>query len=93
MSQIMQAARIHEAGGRFQIDQIDRPVARGRDVVVEVKAACVVPNLRNLMSSYGDRAYRSNDDGLVAQQEHRGRCPEWSLDEDVIARATPRESY
>lgn len=57
MSQTMQATRIHEAGGRFQVDQIDRPVPRGRDVVVEVKAAGVVPNLRNVMSSYGDRAY------------------------------------
>ncbi len=54
---IMQAARIHEAGGRFRIDGIERPVPGPNDVVVEVKAAGVVPNLRNVMNNYGDRAY------------------------------------
>jgi len=53
----MRAARVHVPGGDFQIYRIDRPVPRERDVVVAVKAAGVVPNLRNVMSNYGDRAY------------------------------------
>lgn len=53
----MQAARIHAPGASFQLDTIARPQPRERDVVVAVKAAGVVPNLRNVMSSYGDRAY------------------------------------
>lgn len=54
---MMRAARVHEAGGRFEVDTIVRPSPRESDVVVAVKAAGVVPNLRNVMSNYGDRAY------------------------------------
>ena len=53
----MRAARIHQAGGQFEIDVMERPRPRERDVVVAVKAAGVVPNLRNVMNNYGDRAY------------------------------------
>lgn len=53
----MRAARVHEPGGDFRIDEIERPSPRERDVVVAVKAAGVVPNLRNVMNNYGDRAY------------------------------------
>lgn len=54
----IRAARVHTPGGRFQIDQIDRPkLLRSTDVLIDVKAAGVVPNLRNVMSNYGDRAY------------------------------------
>lgn len=53
----MLAARIHAPGGSFQVDALERPTPRENDVVVAVKAAGVVPNLRNVMSNYGDRAY------------------------------------
>ena len=53
----MNAARVHAPGGSFLVDEIDRPAPRALDVVVAVKAAGVVPNLRNVMSNYGDRAY------------------------------------
>lgn len=53
----MHAARVHQAGGRFQVDTLARPKPRENDVVVAVKAAGVVPNLRNVMSNYGERAY------------------------------------
>jgi alcohol dehydrogenase len=54
----MQAARVHVAGGRFQVDQLPAPqLLRPTDVVIDVKAAGVVPNLRNVMSNYGERAY------------------------------------
>lgn len=53
----MKAARIHEPGGAFRIDTIAKPAARAHDVVVAVRAAGVIPNLRNVMDNYGDRGY------------------------------------
>ena len=53
----MRAARLHVPGGEFQIDEIPRPTPTGLDVLVELKATGVVPNLRNVMNNYGDRAY------------------------------------
>lgn len=53
----MRAARLHVPGGDFQIDEIPRPQPEGMDVVVQIKAAGVVPNLRNVMNNYGERAY------------------------------------
>jgi alcohol dehydrogenase len=53
----MRAARLHVPGGDFQIDEIPRPRPGGMDVLVEIKATGVVPNLRNVMNNYGDRAY------------------------------------
>ncbi|PHN17279.1 alcohol dehydrogenase [Pseudomonas sp. ICMP 561] len=48
----MQAARLHEVGPIFTIDQIDVPVCNPNDVLVEVKACNVVPNLRNVIEHY-----------------------------------------
>ncbi|EEA03690.1 Alcohol dehydrogenase GroES domain protein [Burkholderia sp. H160] len=57
-TQTMRAMRVHDAGGRFVLDTIARPeLLRPTDVLVSVKASGVVPNLRNVMSNYGDRAY------------------------------------
>lgn len=54
----MKAMRLHEPGGRFQLDKLSRPILlRPTDVLVEVKASGVVPNLRNVMSHYGERSY------------------------------------
>ncbi|WP_202905113.1 alcohol dehydrogenase catalytic domain-containing protein [Paraburkholderia mimosarum] len=54
----MRAMRVHDAGGRFVLDTIPKPdLLRPTDVLVSVKASGVVPNLRNVMSNYGDRAY------------------------------------
>lgn len=49
---LMQAARLHEVGNPFQVDQIQIPEPGPRDVVVEVKAGNVVPNLRNVITKY-----------------------------------------
>jgi alcohol dehydrogenase len=54
----MRAMRVHEPGGRFRLDTIPRPaLLRPTDVLVDVKASGVVPNLRNVMSHYGERSY------------------------------------
>lgn len=48
----MQAARLHEVGPTFTIDQIDIPACGPNDVLVQVKACNVVPNLRNVIERY-----------------------------------------
>jgi threonine dehydrogenase-like Zn-dependent dehydrogenase len=48
----MRAARLHEVGGRFQVDEVPMPEVRDTDVIVQVKAAGVVPNLRNVVTHY-----------------------------------------
>jgi len=52
MSKTMRAARLHTIGDPFQVDTIPIPEVRATDVLVEVKAAGVVPNLRNVVTSY-----------------------------------------
>ena len=52
MTKMMRAARLHKIGDPFQIDTIPIPEVRPTDVLVEVKAAGVVPNLRNVVTNY-----------------------------------------
>lgn len=51
-NETMRAARLHDVGGRFQIDDIPVPAVRDTDVLVQVKAAGIVPNLRNVITHY-----------------------------------------
>lgn len=48
----MKAARLHEVGARMVIDTVEKPVAQGQDVVVEVKACGMVPNLANVLANW-----------------------------------------
>ena len=52
MSQMMRAARMHEVGRPMKIELVDRPKASGTDVVVEVKACGMVPNLGNVLANW-----------------------------------------
>ena len=52
MTKMMKAARLHEIGKPFQVDEIPVPELRPTDVLVQVKAAGVVPNLRNVVTHY-----------------------------------------
>jgi len=52
MAKNMHAARLHNIGEPFQVDPIPIPEVRPTDVLVEVKAAGVVPNLRNVVTNY-----------------------------------------
>ena len=45
----MRAARLHRPGEAFQLDSVPTPRARPTDVVVEVKACGVIPNLLNVV--------------------------------------------
>ncbi len=49
---MMKAARLHQVGPTFQVDSIEIPQLRAHDVLVEVKACNLVPNLRNVIESY-----------------------------------------
>jgi D-arabinose 1-dehydrogenase-like Zn-dependent alcohol dehydrogenase len=42
----MIAARVHEYGAPMRLDQIEVPEPRPTDVLVEVKACGIVPNLQ-----------------------------------------------
>src|SRR5262245_9889406 len=46
----MRAARLHEAGKPFHIDEIDVPEPRQGDVLVQVKTCGVIPNMNAIVS-------------------------------------------
>jgi alcohol dehydrogenase len=52
MANLMRAARMHEVGGPMRVDMVPRPRATGTDVVVEVKACGMVPNLGNVLANW-----------------------------------------
>jgi D-arabinose 1-dehydrogenase-like Zn-dependent alcohol dehydrogenase len=54
MSQTMRAARLHKSGEPLRIDEIERPVPRAADVLIEVKACGIVPNLGNVLNRMYD---------------------------------------
>jgi D-arabinose 1-dehydrogenase-like Zn-dependent alcohol dehydrogenase len=49
---LMQAARLHEIGGRFVVDQIPTPTPGPHDVLVKVAASGVIPNLKNVTTHF-----------------------------------------
>jgi len=48
----MRAARLHEVGGKFQVDEVPMPVPDDYDVIIKVESANLVQNLRNVISTY-----------------------------------------
>lgn len=52
MTKTMRATRWHEPVQRFQVDPLDVPEPTGADVLVQVKACGVVPNLRNVIHKF-----------------------------------------
>src|SRR5258706_9108964 len=52
MTKMMRAARLHQVGQPFQVDTIPVPEVRPTDVLVEVKAAGVVPNPRKVVTNH-----------------------------------------
>lgn len=52
MTEMMHAARLHAVNTPMTIDQVEKPVASGSDVVVEVKACGLVPNLANVLNNW-----------------------------------------
>jgi D-arabinose 1-dehydrogenase-like Zn-dependent alcohol dehydrogenase len=52
MTEHMRAARLHAINTPMVIEEVERPVASGSDVVVEVKACGLVPNLANVLNNW-----------------------------------------
>jgi NADPH:quinone reductase-like Zn-dependent oxidoreductase len=51
---MMKAARLHEVGTTFSIDEIAIPAPRPNDVLVKVKACGIIPNMKNVMAHYAE---------------------------------------
>ncbi len=51
---MMQAARLHEVGKPFKVEEVPVPQPGERDVIVEVKACNVIPNLKNVVTHWPD---------------------------------------
>jgi alcohol dehydrogenase len=47
---MMRAARLHEAGKPFHIDEIEKPEPRPGDVLVKVKTCGIIPNMNAIVS-------------------------------------------
>ena len=105
-SKQMKAMRVHDASGRFQADTVPLPaLLRPTDVLVEVKASGVVPNLRNVISHYGERSYLTLPDlpaifgldtaGVVVTNDAERRFLEKRIQEisvPVVPDGPPRSS-
>lgn len=50
MAPLMRAARLHEPGQPLRIDNVERPVPRPGDVLVQVKSCGVIPNMNAIFS-------------------------------------------
>ena len=48
----MIAARVHEYGAPMRLDHIEVPEPRPTDVLVEVKACGIVPNLQRVITNF-----------------------------------------
>lgn len=48
----MRAARLHSVGEPMSIDLVEKPEVSGNDVIVEVKACGMVPNLANVLANW-----------------------------------------
>ncbi len=50
----MTAARLHDIGKPMQVEEVPVPAPRPTDVLVEVKACNIVPNLGNVLATYAE---------------------------------------
>ncbi|MQA34398.1 alcohol dehydrogenase catalytic domain-containing protein [Modestobacter roseus] len=48
----MRAARLHNVGDSMVVEQVEKPRASGTDVIVEVRACGMVPNLANVLANW-----------------------------------------
>ncbi|HKR90213.1 MAG TPA: alcohol dehydrogenase catalytic domain-containing protein [Phenylobacterium sp.] len=58
----MRAARLHRVGEPLSIDIVERPIARPTDVVIEVMACGVVPNMINVLNNLANWSYLHQPD-------------------------------
>ncbi|MXO63940.1 alcohol dehydrogenase catalytic domain-containing protein [Qipengyuania oceanensis] len=51
---LMKAARLHDVGTSFRIEDIERPEPGPGDVLVRVHACGIIPNMKNVMAHYAE---------------------------------------
>ena len=73
----MRAARMHVRGEPLTIDQLEVPTPRPTDVLVEVKACGIVPNLGNVLDKFVDW-FPHTVPAAVAGDLRAGPRREWS---------------
>lgn len=49
---VMRAARLHEIGGQFSIDEVPVPQPATQDVQIKVSTCGIIPNLRNVVTHF-----------------------------------------
>lgn len=49
---MMKAARLHEIGGKFSVDELPVPKPGKHDVLVKVEVCGIIPNLRNVVTNF-----------------------------------------
>ncbi|MBS9376149.1 hypothetical protein GON09_005170 [Rhodococcus sp. B50] len=54
MTATMRVARLHEINQPMKIEELPIPEPRPTDVLVQVKACNVVPNLGNVLATYNE---------------------------------------
>ena len=69
----MIAARLHAYGQPMTLDRIDVPEPRPTDVLVEVKACGVVPNLARVVEQFLRQAHAGQQDDAAAAGDFRPR--------------------
>lgn len=52
MTVMMRAARLHAVNEPMRVELVEKPIASGTDVVVEVNACGMVPNLANVLNNW-----------------------------------------
>ena len=50
MATLMRTARLHEPGQPLRVDNVERPIPRPNDVLVQVKSCGVIPNMNAIFS-------------------------------------------
>lgn len=50
----MRAARLHEIGNHFELDEVERPTPGPHDVLVKVACCGVIPNMKNVIEHYAE---------------------------------------
>ena len=68
MAASMRAARLHEPGQPLRIDTVEIPEPRPRDVLVQVKACGIIPNMNAIFSG------AAVESPAAAPRQRRARC-------------------
>src|SRR5215469_1634552 len=75
MAASMRSARLHEPGQPLRIDTVEIPEPRPRDVLVQVKACGIIPNMKAIFSGRLCRAEAWRDRGQYRRFDRTASNP------------------